>query len=376
MFRLFKIKSPFFFLPLLFLAPLTACEHPFSGAFPTTPSTPTPAESEASSATPAAAAATQVVVLGDSRGDAPTGVNEQELRALNARIAPIRPSAVFFTGDLVLGLEKEEDDDHDPSDLHADAPGHWKKTGYIYSSKVFARQLDGFAKIMKDGLGAIPFYPGIGNHDAIGPDAVKTFRAKFPPPNAAPLDGAHLAYSVDVGSAHFVMLATDYYDGGLQEHELSDGEMTWLAQDLHAHASSAFKFVLGHEPAFTSKAVVATGKTAGLDQHPKARDRFWATLQTNGVTAYLCAHEHLYERSFHDGVWQVISGGAGAPLSSDIDTFYHFLSLTIPAQAGASAHVSVIDDQGKVRDDFDLAPQDGTRGPSSVWRAVKRWIRR
>ncbi|MGZ3688412.1 MAG: hypothetical protein ACXVBW_08940, partial [Bdellovibrionota bacterium] len=70
MFRLFKIKSPFFFLPLLFLAPLTACEHPFSGAFPTTPSTPTPAESEASSATPAAAAATQVVVLGDSRGDA------------------------------------------------------------------------------------------------------------------------------------------------------------------------------------------------------------------------------------------------------------------------------------------------------------------
>lgn len=80
--------------------------------------------------------------------------------------------------------------------------------------------------------------------------------------------------------------------------------------------------------------------------------------KNNRVVAYFCSHEHLYDRSFRDGVWQIISGGAGGPLNKKdiLKAFYHFILLTIPSELGKFPVVQVIDIQGVVRDEFSLSP--------------------
>ena len=96
------------------------------------------------------------------------------------------------------------------------------------------------------------------------------------------------------------------------------------------------------------------GKPAGLDKYPEARDAFWETLQKNNVTAYICSHQHLYNSSKHGGVWQIISGGAGAPLKKNYDdAFYHYLLMKIPLNGGPP-FVSIIDSEGRKRYEFSL----------------------
>ncbi len=41
---------------------------------------------------------------------------------------------------------------------------------------------------------------------------------------------------------------------------------------------------------------------------------FWKLLVDYNVPAYFCGHEHLYSRQSVDGVFQIITGSAGAPV--------------------------------------------------------------
>jgi hypothetical protein len=84
-------------------------------------------------------------------------------------------------------------------------------------------------------------------------------------------------------------------------------------------------FVFGHEPAFPIGGhlddclpdvgwfLKDTSDSSRLI-HIEERDRFWGMLETYDVDAYICGHEHNYGRQSVDGVYQIVSGGAGAPL--------------------------------------------------------------
>src|SRR5207247_2091875 len=142
-----------------------------------------------------------------------------------------RPAAVFFTGDLTLGLEKEETAGVvDPGDTPAS--GGWARD-FEYDSKTFERMIKAFKKSVTATLEATPFYPIVGNHDTVGPDALDLFRRNFGlehPPEGFN-EPSHLAYVVSVGTAAFVVIATDYYatcpsaqtapSCNLQEHQIS-----------------------------------------------------------------------------------------------------------------------------------------------------------
>ena len=296
-----------------------------------------------------------IAVLGDSRtdgaGEAKT--NTSVLAGLLNRARGSGAEAVFFTGDLVLGLEHEDSEgEADPEDIPA--AGAWGRAGFVYDPKAFQAQIDGVAKLVSRSLGPrVPFYPLIGNHEAVGPDAVDRFARTFHIERRAPIAKEHLAYTVDVAGAHIVMLATDYFDLAKQrvkEHTMKDDQLDWLAADLAAHRDARWRFVMAHEPAFCWGP-----KARGLDKHTHVRDRFWQVLRQGKVEAFFCAHQHLYERTKHDGIWQVISGGAGAPLVKEAGerAFYHLLVLDLPRDG--KVQVRVIDAQGKVRDRFSLA---------------------
>ncbi len=317
---------------------------------------------------PAAAlaeATVQIAVLGDARASKsdlaakaePAGVNAKVLGPLLRAIRARKPTAVLFTGDLVYGKDLRpgrarqgvEDDGEDGGDGRE----------LVYSGEILRRQLDAFDRVLRSQLGdRIPFYPAMGNHEARGVDSLGIFRARFGLPPGPDRDETGLAYTVDIGGAHVAFVSTDGFDprsGRRSKHRVPDSLLDWLERDLAAHSNSRYRFVVGHEPAFTAH----RPEPKGLDKHPEARDRFWRILQAGGVSAYFCGHQHLYQSSYHDGVWQVITGGAGAPLSDYApERFYHYVMLALPA-AGAGPSVRVYDDAGRLRDSLRLRAPAG-----------------
>lgn len=280
-----------------------------------------------------------VAILGDAIS------NEKDEAPLNTEILGIlfnlmrsyHPNAVFFGGNLT-------------------------DVGNRPAKEIFKKQLDLFTTIEKNELGfSVPFYPVMGNTDALVPGAAQIFGNYFGIKNVVALDTDQLVYTVPVGDAFFVVLATDFFDtknNRRVEHQITKPVLDWLEKELkNQSAYYRYLFVIGHEPAFSTTAVEGINK--GLDNDPVMRDRFWDILKDNHVLAYFCSHEHLYDRTFRDGVWQIISGGAGAPLNKKeiLRAFYHFLLVSIPSELGKYPRIKVIDIKGKVRDEFILTPE-------------------
>jgi hypothetical protein len=148
-------------------------------------------------------------------------------------------------------------------------------------------------------MGAIaPVIPVLGNHDAAGGGAPKTW-ALFGMPTPAPPYWT----SLDLGGAHFVVLDTNDMTDPAQRQWLKDD----LARAKRHHARAIFAFC--HEPPWSH----------GMhgDSHRMVRD--YAPLLAKGhVDVFFCGHDHIYERGVgktpSGKLVYVVTGGGGAPL--------------------------------------------------------------
>lgn len=313
----------------------------------------------------------RVAILGDSstEGEGTSSFNEPVLNKLLNSIKGRDPAAVFFTGNLTFGLVKNvpantsnsQDTDNESPKSYGD---NWKALGYIYSNQGYQKQLDAFYQDEQTALGKIPFYPSVGNHEAFGPDSVELVQKTFKIYGTANLGPGFLVYSVSIQNAYFVIVQTDYFDGitnQVVENTIHSSVLDWLENDLkEKSAFYQYIFVFGNSPAYSTSATEGVFK--GLDIHPEIRDRFWKILQLNNVLAYFCASENLYDRTFRNDLWQVISGGAGSPLFNRAvkPAFYHYLLLSIPQDLNGTPSVVVIDSNGDVIDKFDLTRTNTT----------------
>lgn len=310
---------------------------------------------------------TTVAILGDSRSngkDGTEGINDKVLSKLFSMIRIKKPQALIFSGDLTLGLEEEEVaeelyESHKKNREKSEKKDHWVRNGFVYNDKAYMESLNYFTQLQKKYLGlGIPVYPVIGNHEAVGPDAVNIFRKHFNIKNVAPTDNIHLAYTVEVGKSLFIILATDYYNrlkNKLVEHNFSQDQKQWLENTLREKAKRfSSVYVVGHEPAFS---VLGQKKNhpVGLDCYPVVRNEFWAILKKYGVKAYICSHEHLCYIHKYDGVWQIISGGAGAPLAPlSAGGYYHYAMLEIPVKKNMPPRLIITDTNGIIKQNIIL----------------------
>jgi hypothetical protein len=160
------------------------------------------------------------------------------------------------------------------------------------------------------------------------------------PPNPDKLgdDQSRMSYSFNIGDVHFVVLNTDTlttekdrngvpYAGWVPVH--------WVEQDIRAAQADgrvSAIFVLGHKPILKKPdheedAILDTsGQPLG--------GRLQAVFAANDkVRAYLCAHEHLWDRSPLEKspkVWQVIAGNAGSKLNGKwTDPYFGFSVIKV-----------------------------------------------
>jgi len=270
------------------------------------------------------------VAMSDSRGPY-NGVNDSVLSKLVNHILTNQHGVKFvvFAGDMVNGHE------HDPARTFSELM-HWKDVmGPIYENENFV-----WPKV----------WPVVGNHEIRNGKDEDNFRRAFPDVfGNGPDDEKGLSYSFDFGNSHFVVVNTDRWYYGDPEDTTDDRRdwhyvkhLDWLEKDLAEAKKRNVKhiFVFSHEMGFPTGGHLHDGlPNLGRNFVPpldstriwylERRNKFWNLLKKYDVDAHICGHEHLYARQSVDGVYEIITGSAGAPLyefnpryREDPDTVY------------------------------------------------------
>ena len=251
------------------------------------------------------------VSMADSRGDT-NGVNVQVFGKIIDLVNSENPDLVLFEGDAFSGSKDDN--------------------GLI-------SQMDTWLSVINR-LNCSWYY-STGNHEIITKNSEMLVKSKIKMPMNGPSAVKELVYSFDHNNAHFVCLDSNKYGDA---HRI---QADWLASDLKANKKPHI-FVFAHEPAYPSGPHIGSS----LDKFPVERDVFWSLLVKSGVGVYFCGHEHLYARSSHKGVLQIISGTCGAPIYSGFKGTigaYHYVVVDV-----FKDHVSGVakDDSGKVIDSW------------------------
>lgn len=282
---------------------------------------------------------TRVVIIGDGIGEGNESVDSETFAKLLSKVAEQRPDVVFFSGNLINGLEQSTS---------------------IESVNKLKQHLDQFSRLIDSYLGKnVKIYPVIGNHTFVNSRAVQVFKEHFGINDSAPLESYQWAYSVKVNHVQFIVLASGLFERkyrGYRQGWRSMPLLDWLEKELRTGSDVFdYRFVIGHMPAFSSRST--EGIYIGIDKDQGRRDDFWKVLKENRALGYFSSHEPIYDRSNRDGVWQIISGAAAK--SGDPEAaFQHFILITIPDDQSKNPVLESIDLKGKVWDEFEIIPID------------------
>ncbi|MBV9470900.1 MAG: metallophosphoesterase [Abitibacteriaceae bacterium] len=239
------------------------------------------------------------VVFGDNRPAQATGPVPEVFKQIVAEVHDLHPDFVVTTGDLINGSA---------TDL-----------------ALVNKQYDEVLPIVNS-VG-VPIYFAAGNHEIRSVKANEDlYRQRV---------YNKLYYSFDYGNSHFIVLDSDIVG---QEHKITGEQIVAFERDLQAVQGKAKHiFVFLHQQPYP----VSLHIGSSLDTFPAERDRFQSLLEKYHVEYLITGHEHLYDDSVRNGVHEIISGGAGAPLypSKRGGSFFHYLVITVD---GDQTYVNVV----------------------------------
>jgi len=238
-------------------------------------------------------------VMADSRGNG-YSVNTNILSQLCQKISNHNPIKVFFPGDMING------------------------TCGTYGS--YITQFQTWNKTVTNYIPFTNWMVGVGNHetcDSTDGDGEQAFNDNYSYlPNNQLSGYGRSVYYYDYTNCkipvRFIMLNSDHTN---EASIISPNQRAWLEARLQEATNLGYhKIVFFHQPAYP------TGHHLGssLDANPADRDALWQIIDKYNVEVVFCGHEHNYSRrhitssgsNFCNTIYQVITGGAGAPLNS------------------------------------------------------------
>jgi predicted phosphodiesterase len=198
-----------------------------------------------------AASQPRFVILGDRTGETVPGIYEK----IQAEVAKEKPDFIVAVGDMIQGGND------------ATAEAEWQ-------------QVPPFK--------AIPLYLAPGNHDIWSPLSEKLFEkhAGHPP-----------HYSFDYGPAHFTILDNS------RTEQFTPAELTYLEEDLKAHASQPLKFIVSHRPSWI---INVTFGSTDFELHRIAKKY--------GVRCVIAGHIHKLAHAELEGITYISMPSAGGHL--------------------------------------------------------------
>jgi len=241
-----------------------------------------------------------VLVYGDSRTD------HVVHQALVDSMLPLKPAAVFHSGDLVAD---------------GTIPDQWAT----------------FNAITADLRAVADFYPALGNHE----NQSALFFSNFELPNNEQW------YSVDCNKTHFIIL------NSCVAVDTASEQYQWLVSDLAVIPDSiTFTVAVFHHPPYS---------TGSHTEDERGLRTTWVPLfEQYGVDVVFNGHDHDYERSYCGGIFYVVAGGGGAPLYDQTRQHpcsqlflktYHFCKLSM---IGDKLIVKVYDQTRHLIDQFEV----------------------
>ncbi|MEM9777307.1 MAG: metallophosphoesterase [Chloroflexota bacterium] len=262
----------------------------------------------------------QFIFYADSCSGIPNGPNEKNFASINEVISRLYPQPEFicFPGDEIQGLKSDSAILRDQWRYWIDVEMAWLNTDEI------------------------PIYHTTGNHTAYDQASNLVFREVLAHlPQNGPAGQKGLTYFVRKQDLLMVFVNT------LNEELGGEGwvEVEWLEQTLKAHSDAKHKLVIGHHPIHPVNGY--SGQHQRTIEYLNGSE-FWSLLVQHNVLAYICSHILAFDVQVHQGVLQILTGGAGTmPLSPEPIEYHHCIQAVIDSNG---LRYQVLDIRGNVRE--------------------------
>ena len=235
------------------------------------------------------------VVMGDNR---PADVFRPEQPYIYHKVVEkavaLDPVLILNAGDVVLGYD-------------------------AYSKEKAREEFDDFekatAKIREKN---IPLYVTMGNHSGHTKFAREAFTERYKNKQTG-----RLYYSVDVKNCHFIVLCSELEN---EASQITGKQLEWLKGDLK-RIDGKHIFIILHRPLYPKIKHLKDS----LNKYPEKRDELAGLFKQYKVAMVFVGHEHVYNFSVVGGLNQIIAGGAGAPLTGNLNdgVFNHFFHVIV-----------------------------------------------
>lgn len=153
----------------------------------------------------------------------------------------------------------------------------------------------------------VPFYPVVGNHDAVDAEGLELFEHYF----------GHITYAFDYGNSRFIFLCSELSG---QQGRITGDQIAWLEEELRSNADKDHVFITVHQPIYPV--------FHGLDNTGEVQE---VIERYDNVSAIFQGHEHTYDHSVVNGMDVFVTGGA-TWLDSQYEmdaTFNHYFVMHV-----------------------------------------------
>lgn len=225
----------------------------------------------------------QFVLYSDSCSGVKGTVEEKAFKKMNRIIKELDhiPQFIIFPGDEIIGLTPNE----------AELINQWEYWTNIEMAWFHDNN--------------IPIYNTTGNHTAYDKVSERVFKkCNSHLPENGPKNQKRLSYYIVKDELIIIFINTMCHDLGGEGHI----ELEWLEKVLSEHNNIKYKFVVGHHPIHPVGTMISDYE---LNIHNQNGINVWNIFKKHKVFAYLCSHILDYDIQIHDGILQILSGGAG-----------------------------------------------------------------
>jgi len=178
----------------------------------------------------------------------------------------------------------------------SEAPDFIVSTGDLVGDGRDRSDWDFFFQAEGELLRSTPFFPAVGNHDAMGLLNETLINRWF---------GRGRYYQVDAGPAILLFIDTTLAYGGGSVQNAWITEHLEAARAAKAAGRASWIIAVHHHPAFSS---------AHHGSEIAVQRELVPLYEAAGVDLVLNGHDHVYERLEKNGITYIVTGGGGAPL--------------------------------------------------------------